>query len=334
MCGIVGWIGFRDQTAPPLRLDLLAHRGPDDRGEARYLSASQNVAAVLGATRLAILDLSKAGHMPMEHPDVPLALVFNGEIYNFPELRQELEGAGERFRSRTDTEVILNGYRVWGDGVVARLRGMFAFALWDGRGHGRLLLARDRFGKKPLYYRQGQGGGLAFSSELKTLIIKDEPRYIDPEGLTYFLDRGYPPPDRCLLTGFRKVLPGTFLVWEPGKLREERYWRLPEGPPANPGMTLQQAGASLRESLADATRRRLVADVPVGLLLSGGVDSSSLLALMARLSPEPVRTYTACFGGAGLDESDMARQTAGHFGARHQALLINPRSGRLLPFVA
>jgi asparagine synthase (glutamine-hydrolysing) len=334
MGGIAGWINFREYVSPPLRLDLLAHRGPDDQGEARYVSASQRVAASLGSTRLATLDLSSAGHMPMEHEAEPLALVYNGEIYNFLDLRRELAAAGERFRSRTDTEVILRGYRVWGDGVVARLRGMFAFGLWDGRGEGRLLLARDRFGKKPLYYRNDQGLGLAFSSELKTLLAGNIPRHLDPEGLEYFLDRGYPPPDRCLLQGFRKVSPGHFLVWEKGKLTEHQYWELPEPDSERSGMSLKRAGALLRESLIDATRRRLVAEVPVGLLLSDGVDSNSLLALMSRLSPEPRRTYTVCFGGAGLEESEAARQSALTFRTRHQALLINPRCGRLLPFVA
>ncbi len=241
---------------------------------------------------------------------------------------------GERFRSRTDTEVILRGYRVWGDGVVARLNGMFAFALWDGRGAGRLLLARDPFGKKPLYYRDGGRQGLAFASELKALLSADHPRRLDPVALEYYLDRGYPPPDRCLVQGFRKVPPGCFLVWEQGRLTEQRYWQLPEPHAQGRALSLPEAGALLREKLADATRRRLVADVPVGLLLSGGVDSSTLLALMAGKSPEPVRTYTACFGGSKFDESELARQTARHFGARHHALLINPRCGRLLPFVA
>ena len=281
MCGIAGWIGFREKTAPPLRLELLAHRGPDDRGEERYVSASRRFAASLGSTRLAILDLSSAGHMPMNHPEEPLALVYNGEIYNFQELRRELEARGERFRSRTDTEVILRAYRVWGDGVVGRLRGMFAFALWDGRGDGRLLLARDPFGKKPLYYHHDEGQGLAFASELKSLLSAQRPSHLDLEGLEYYLDRGYPPPDRCLLQGLRKVLPAHFLVWEKGRLTGERYWQIPEPLPNGTGMSLKEAGVLLRETLMDATRRRLVADVPVGLLLSGGADSSSLLALMA-----------------------------------------------------
>jgi len=335
MCGIAGWIGFRDSIPPPLRLNLLAHRGPDDRGERSYLSASGRVAAALGSTRLAILDLSSAGRMPMEHEEEPLALVFNGEIYNFKELRQELAQAGERFASRTDTEVILRGYRVWGDRVVDRLRGMFAFALWDGRGDGRMLLARDRFGKKPLYYRVEEDHGLVFSSELKTLLHHNLPRDIDPESLEYYLDRGYPPPERCLLQGYRKILPGCLLIWERGRVREESYWNLFEVLRQGAAhKSRAEDAAALRERLKDAVKRRLVADVPVGLLLSGGVDSSSLLALMAGLTDSPVRSYTACFGATSLDESESARRTALAFGAKHHALLLNPRCGRLLPFVA
>ena len=160
------------------------------------MSASRQVAAYLGSTRPATLDLSATGRMFMEHPDEPLALVYIGEIYNFPELRRELEAKGEWFGSCTDTEVILRGYRVWGDGVVARLNGVFACALWDGRGAGRLLLARDRGGKKPLYYRYSANQGLTFASELKTLLSADHPRRLDPVALEYYLDRGYPPPDR------------------------------------------------------------------------------------------------------------------------------------------
>lgn len=333
MCGILGWVGVSGHI-PPLALTALRHRGPDDQGQGVYRSRSQRVAAALGATRLAILDLTSAGHMPMEHPEEPLAVVFNGEIYNFSELRHELEQQGERFFSRTDTEVILRGYRVWGDGVVARLRGMFAFGLWDGRGEGRLLLARDRFGKKPLYLREDDRGGLWFSSELKTLVSRENRREIDPASLEYFLDRGYPPHDRCLLRGYRKLAAGHSLIWENGQSREEAYWTLPP-------CSLSPAGA-LRAGLAEeflgklreAVRLRLVADVPVGLLLSGGVDSSSLLTLMHSLTREQVRTYTACFGVSDLDESEKARLSAGLLGSRHRALMINARSGRLLPFIA
>ncbi len=236
---------FGSKQRPLCRLGLLGHRGPDDRGEESYLSASCQVAAVLGSTRLAILDLSSAGHMPMEHPEEPLALVYNGEIYNFPELRRELEGAGERFRSRTDTEVILRGYRVWGDGVVARLRGMFAFALWDGRGEGRLLLARDRFGKKPLYYRHDDHQGLAFSSELKTLLAVGSPRQVDPEGLAYFLDRGYPPPDRCLLDRFSeggaRQPPGL----GPGETQGDALLAAPPGTPGRCRHVFRAGGGAL-----------------------------------------------------------------------------------------
>jgi asparagine synthase (glutamine-hydrolysing) len=333
MCGIIGWTGFSG-TNPALRLDLLRHRGPDDQGQEVYRSQSQRATAVLGSTRLAIIDLSPAGHMPMEYPGEPLAIVFNGEIYNFQELRAELESQGERFFSRTDTEVILRGYRLWGDGVVERLQGMFAFALWDGRGEGRLLLARDRFGKKPLYYREEAGKGIWFASELKALLVDGGPREIDPGSLEYYLDRGYPPSDRGMLRGYRKVLPGHLLVWERGELRDRPYWDLPDANPSLRAISNEEAKGEMRARLTEAVSKRLVADVPIGLLLSGGVDSSSVLTLMSKFFPNPVASYTACFGTVNLDEGEKARQTALLMGCRHHAIMISPRSGRLLPFIA
>jgi asparagine synthase (glutamine-hydrolysing) len=317
-----------------LRLELLGHRGPDDQGQEVYYSQSQKTAALLGSTRLAIIDLSSAGHMPMEYPGEPLALVYNGEVYNFQELRGELEKHGERFFSRTDTEVILRGYRVWGEGVVDRLQGMFAFALFDGRGEGRLLLARDRFGKKPLYFREEAGGGIWFASELKALLAGGGAREIDPGGLKYYLDRGYPPSDRCLLRGYGKVLPGHLLIWERGELRDRPYWRLPEAGSCQRPLSEPEAAEEMRARLTGAVKKRLIADVPIGLLLSGGVDSTSLLALMSKFSPHPVATYTASFGTANLDEGEKARRTALLMGCQHHALMVSPRSGRLLPFIA
>jgi asparagine synthase (glutamine-hydrolysing) len=333
MCGILGWVGAA-RAIEALPLLMLRHRGPDDQGQETYRSQSQRVSAVLGSTRLAIIDLSPAGHMPMEYPGEPLAIVFNGEIYNFQELRAELESQGERFFSRTDTEVILRGYRVWGDGVVERLQGMFAFALWDGRGEGRLLLARDRFGKKPLYYREDAGKGIWFASESKALLVDGGPREIDPGSLEYYLDRGYPPSDRGMLLGYRKVLPGHLLVWERGELRDRPYWDLPDANPSLRAISNEEAKWEMQARLTEAVSKRLVADVPIGLLLSGGVDSSSLLTLMAKFFPNPVATYTACFGPVNLDESEKARQTALLMGCRHHAIMISPRSGRLLPFIA
>lgn len=333
MCGIIGWTGFSG-TNPALRLDLLRHRGPDDQGQEVYRSQSQRTTAVLGSTRLAIIDLSPAGHMPMEYPGEPLAIVFNGEIYNFQDLRTELESHGEGFFSRTDTEVILRGYRVWGDGVVERLQGMFAFALWDGRGDGRLLLARDRFGKKPLYIREDRDKGISFSSELKTMVSSDPCREIDAGSINYYLDRGYPPSDRCMLRGYRKVLPGHSLIWEGGDWRQFSHWDLPSANPAVSAISDQEAAEEMEALLTKAVKSRLVADVPIGLLLSGGVDSSSILTLMSKLTQAPVSTYTACFGSADLDESERARQTALIMGSRHHAIMVNPRSGRLLPFIA
>lgn len=332
MCGILGWVGT-GKAAISLPLPVLRHRGPDDQGQETYQSQSRKVSAVLGSTRLSIIDLSAAGHMPMAYPGEPLAVVFNGEIYNFADLRRELEQRGERFFSKTDTEVILRGYRVWGDDVVSRLQGMFAFALWDGRGDGRLLLARDRFGKKPLYLRE-EAQGLWFASELKAMTAGAGRREMDPDSLAYFLDRGYPPSDSCMLRGYRKVLPGHLFIWERGGLREQRYWDLPGADPAAAGISREEAAAEMRARLGEAVQKRLVADVPIGLLLSGGVDSTSILALMSRYFTEAIKTYTACFGATNLDESEKARRTALLMGSNHHAILINPRSGVLLPFIA
>ena len=333
VCGILGWVGTCGR-APLLPVELLAHRGPDDRGQEAFPARSGGAGAVLASTRLSILDLSSAGHMPMRYPGLPLAIAYNGEAYNFRELRAELERAGERFRTGTDTEAVLRGYRVWGDAVVERLRGMFAFALWDGRDGGRLLLARDRFGQKPLYYRRDPDGALWFSSELKALLPSGGPRDVDPESLAYYLDRGYPPPDRCMLRGYAKLPPGHVLAWEGGRLRRERYWAPPPVEAAPADVSRGAAAGALRELLGEAVRMRLVADVPVGALLSGGVDSASVVGLASRLAPAPLRTYTACFGAAGVDEGELARRTARHFGTRHRAMMINPRAGRLLPFIA
>ena len=317
-----------------MRKELLRHRGPDDEGVEAFRSSTGGTTAVFASTRLAIIDLSHAGHMPMCHPEEPLAIVYNGEIYNFRELRTELEGRGERFFSATDTEVILRGYRVWGDSVVNRLRGMFAFALWDGRGGGRMLLARDRFGKKPLYYRHEERGGLWFSSELKAILLPGRKREVDPESLAYYLDRGYPPSDACMVRGFRKVKPGHTLVWSGGRSAEARYW----SPPGEDAATRSRPAPGIidefRCRLEEAVRIRLVADVPIGALLSGGIDSGTITHYMARFTRERLRTYTACFGATMVDESEHARRMARHLGSVHRSIMINPRAGRLLPFIA
>jgi len=332
MCGFLGYVSLEARLAA-LPLDLLRHRGPDGEGQQLCVGESGRARALLGATRLSIIDLSSAGHMPMTYPGLPITIVYNGEVYNFRELRRELEGRGERFLSGTDTEVVLRGYHIWGDAVVERLRGMFAFALWDGRGDGRLLLARDRFGQKPLYYWQA-GNTLCFGSELKAILSDGPPRQLDRSALRYYLDRGYPPPDRCLLQGYRKVLPGHVVTWERDRLRDRAYWSPPELEDLSRPISLRAAADELRERLSEAVRIRLVADVPVGALLSGGVDSAAIIAWVARFAPGALRTYTACFGAAGLDESERARQTALWIGSEHRSVMINPRAGSILPFIA
>ena len=272
--------------------------------------------------------------MPMAHTEQPIAIVHDGEAYNFGELRAELERVGEKFFSRTDTEVILRGYLLWGDSIVQRLRGMFAFAIWDGRGDGRLLLARDRFGQKPLYFHEEREDGLRFSSELKAMLNRNDPREIDPESLEYYLDHGCSPSDRCMLRGYRKVRPGHLLVWEGGHLRQRRYRSFAGADNSAKRMSEKETAEELRTKLGDAVKVQFLSDVPVGSLLSGDLHSAAMLACMSRLTLDPIRTYTACFGAAGLDESERARRTALSIGSRHRAIMINPRAGRLLPFIA
>ena len=269
MCGIIGCVSM-DGRPEKLRTDMLRHRGPDDSGAEVYGSTVGKARATLGSTRLSILDLSSAGHMPMVYPGLPIAITYNGEAYNFAQLRAELRQLGEEFFSGTDTEVLLRGYRAWDDRMVDRLQGMFAFALWDGRGSGRLLLARDRFGKKPLYYRIEPDGTLWFTSELKAALAHQAHREIDATALAYYLDRGYPPPDRCLLKGWQKLRPGHTLEWREGKVALRRYWAPPEEDPSLLHISGADAARELRERLERAVKARLVADVPVGALLSGG----------------------------------------------------------------
>jgi asparagine synthase (glutamine-hydrolysing) len=330
MCGIVG---IAAGSPEPERKWLAAacaamrHRGPDDAGE--WWSADGHVG--LGHQRLAIIDLSAAGHQPMH--DGELAIVFNGEIYNFQDLRAELAAKGRAFRSQSDTEVILAAYREWGVACLGRLNGMFAFALYDGS-RRELLLARDRAGEKPLFYACS-GGALRFASELKALMADARlPRRIDRQALDCTLAMGFAPGELCLLEGVKKLPPARALVFslDSGEARLQRYWRLPDPP----GESADEAAllAELEPLLGDAVRRQLVADVPVGMLLSGGVDSSLVTALAARAKAN-VRTFTIRFPGHGaLDETEHARLVARHFGTEHTELDAADCTVDLLPALA
>jgi asparagine synthase (glutamine-hydrolysing) len=316
MCGIYGQFNFR--TMQPVARDevkeataTIAHRGPDDDGF--YF----NGALGFGFRRLSIIDLA-GGHQPMSDADESVWLIFNGEIYNFLELRALLESRGHRFRTRSDTEVIINGYKEWGEGVFDRLNGMFGVAIWDTR-ERKLVIARDAMGIKPVYYRV-DSGSLFFASEIRGL-LKSAGRSIDidPVSLNLFLRYRYTPSPLTLFEGIRKLAPGTMLVVKDGDVRLERWYQYRPDPSPRP-TSLREAKQELLALYQAALKRHLISDVPVGLLLSAGMDSSLLLALMSR-SGEAWRTYTVGYGKSFEDdELDEASRIAASFGSRHVSI--------------
>ncbi len=334
MCGIAGIAsahGLLDRSHLEAMGDVLRHRGPDDAGA--WWADAGDVGFV--HRRLAILDLSPTGHQPMRDSRGDLTIVFNGEIYNFSELRMELEAAGHTFRSASDTEVILEAYRAWDTACVERLNGMFAFALYDHR-RRRVLLARDRAGEKPLYCSL-VGGVLRFASELKGLLADPAvPRRIDRFALDVYLAMGYVPGERSILEGITKLAPAHAMLFEleTGKVRTWAYWTLP---PLDSSSEHADEAALLDEMealLENAVKRQLVADVPVGVLLSGGVDSSLVTAMAVRARPG-VKTFTVRFPGhSRFDESAHARRIAEHFGTEHLELDASDADVDLLPVLA
>jgi asparagine synthase (glutamine-hydrolysing) len=327
VCGIAGRLNFG--TGAPVdpgilhRMgDLLAHRGPDG-GE-----VWQDGAVGLAHRRLAIVDLSDAARQPMTAEDPRVRVVCNGEIYNFQELRAELETRGHRFRTRSDTEVLLAAYAAYGVKCLSRLHGMFAFALWDG-GRRRLLLARDRVGKKPLYYRL-DGDGIAFASEPKAFLA--EPTFAarpDMLALFDYLTYHYVPAPGSAFAGVRRLRPAHALVIEDGAVRLERYWSLDYRPKQR--LSEDDAAAELLARLRGAVRRRLVADVPIGAFLSGGIDSSTVVALMAEASAAPVRTFSIGFEEPQFDERPYARLVARRYGTDHHEYVVQPTATEILP---
>jgi asparagine synthase (glutamine-hydrolysing) len=316
MCGITG-VASRSPVTNPAWLDAgrdtMQHRGPDDSGS--WWSANGTVG--LAQRRLAIIDLSPGGHQPMQDEAGSLTIVFNGEIYNYLELRGLLMSKGHKFRTQSDTEVILAAYREWGTDCLAHLNGMFAIALYDERSNV-LLLARDRAGEKPLFYSVTDGE-LRFSSELKGLLADPSfDRTIDPAALDCYLTMGYIPGEACILRKARKLPPAHAMTYHlgSGKITTWRYWKLPPAPQVD----LSDDGAlvdELERLLEDAVRRQMIADVPVGVLLSGGVDSSLVTAMAARASSR-VKTFTVGFqGNDKYNEADYARAVASHFNTEH-----------------
>lgn len=322
MCGIAGYVSRElavDLSAALRNMaDVAIHRGPDGEGYYQAITRDGRYRTGLAHRRLAIIDLG-AGHQPMGNEDGSIQIVFNGEIYNFQELRQELEAAGHRFATNSDTETIVHAYEEWGDACVNRLRGMFAFAIWD-ESRERLLLARDRFGKKPLFLHEAEGL-LLFGSEIKSIlsfpgiqVCEDETALRD-----YFAYR-YVPAPATLYRGIRKLMPGCCAVWEAGRLSERRYWSPPDRASRKPGPLPADSAGAFMEVLEEAVRIRMVSDVPFGAFLSGGIDSSAVVALMSRNSSLPVKTFSAGFCDRGYSELGHARAIARQFGTEHHEL--------------
>jgi asparagine synthase (glutamine-hydrolysing) len=319
MCGIAGVAGFQDiDNAEAIVHKMscaLARRGPDAEGITRLDGA------VLGHRRLSIFDLSAAGIQPMTTPDRAVSVVFNGAIYNFRELRPLLESAGYRFQSQTDTEVLLHGYREWGiDQLVARLRGMFAFGLWDNRNR-KLFLVRDRLGVKPLIYAV-QGNQIAFASTPRAIRQSGLVSEIDPQAVAEFLEFGYVTDDRTIYQGVAKVQAGTIMEWSDGRLSARQYWFLPTVNQQS-RVTFEDAVAETERLFLEAVKLRLDADVPVGSLLSGGVDSSLVCWAVSALGAD-ITAFTIGAHGDPLDETADARQTARQLGIRHEVIDLSP----------
>src|SRR5436190_21665322 len=326
MCGIAGFIDLWDQRSSrghEERAEILAnmcevirYRGPDDSGSL----LKDGVA--LGMRRLSIIDLA-GGHQPISGEDGSATVVFNGEIYNFQELQPKLEGSGHKFRTRSDTEAIVHAYEQYGTACVDHLRGMFAFAIWDDK-RKSLFIARDRAGEKPLYYTLTSTGTLVFGSELKSLL--EDPgvrRETSSESLDAYFSLGYVPDPLSIFKDIKKLPPGHFLTFSNGRVEIKQYW----------DFTYESNGhrrkeedylEELRELLDEAVRMRLVADVPLGAFLSGGVDSSTVVGLMARHSSHPVKTFSIGFREDSYNELKYARLAAQKFATEHHEFIVTP----------
>ncbi len=317
MCGICGV--FNVQSGEPVSrqlidqmTQLISHRGPDDRGI--YLDGNLG----FGFARLSIIDLS-GGHQPMCNETGDIWIVFNGEIWNYKLLRKELVEKGHIFRSNADTETIIHAYEEYGVDCIARLHGMFGLAIWDGQ-RRRLLLARDRIGKKPLYYTRVNGNVL-FASEIKSLFCHPQvKREADIQALADYLSVRYVPGPATLFADIYKVLPGHWLLFEGETVREECYWDYTFGETGQ--RPIEDYLTGIRQHIQRAVEERLMADVPLGAMLSGGVDSSIITGVMSQLMNEPVKTFSVGFDTAGFSELPYARLVADHFGAEHHELVV------------
>ncbi len=330
MCGLAGVVDLKGDRPFDRRLiekmtGVLAHRGPD--GDGFHLDRG----VALGHRRLAIIDLS-SGDQPMHSQDGDITVVFNGEIYNFHELRNELAAAGQIFRTASDTEVLIHGWRVWGKSVVEHLRGQFAFALWDRR-QATLLLARDRLGEKPLHYALLPDGTLAFASEIKALLAIDSlERRFDPQAIEDYFSLGYVPDPKTIYKSIRKLPPAFTMIAQRGREPVlSRYWDLKSAYSGTRGPANAQG---LRDRLEEAVRSQMIADVELGTFLSGGVDSSAVVAMMAKHATGPIRTFSIAFAEKGFDESEYASTVAQRYHTRHKSQRVSANDVALVDRLA
>src|SRR4051812_47640341 len=335
MCGIAGIWGEANEELIRRMTDIIAHRGPDDSGTRVF--ANQGFPLSMGHRRLSIIDLSPAGHQPMANEDGTVWVIFNGEIYNFPEIRDQLLASGHKFRSKTDTEILVHGYEQWGLQMVPKLNGIFAFALWDSQ-RQVLHLARDRYGVKPLYYyRKGQR--VLFSSEIKSILCDPSvPRRVDPQALLSYVKFRYCPEPLTLFQDVQKVPPGHVLTFGPDQISVEQFHHLTFKEPTA-ARSEKELADELRQLLIQTVRRQMISDVPVGLFLSGGVDSGGLLAIARELNPEPLKTFTIGFRRQDQrfegqpDDVRYARELAERLKTDHREIILEPKIVELLPKV-
>lgn len=329
MCGIHGFIQLDGTPADPTLLPemgrVTAHRGPDDEG------MHTEGPCAIGMRRLSIIDLA-GGYQPISSQDGCLWLVCNGEIYNFRELRRELEARGHHFKTHSDSEVVLYAYVEYGDSFVERLNGMFGFALWDGT-RRRLLIGRDRLGIKPIYVAN-DGRRLAFASEAKALLeLPGMDRALDPSAVASYLQLGYVPAPQSMFRGIRKLPPATLLIVENGKIAQRRYWQVPQV--VDHSLSEEDWSEQVYAHMERSVRMQMVSDVPLGAFLSGGVDSSGVVGFMARATNDRIKTYAIGFEGSGADafynELPYARRVAELFGTEHREIVVKPDVVALLP---
>ena len=319
MCGINGYVNISDSSLIKRMNKIIAHRGPNDSGF--YFDGK----AALGNRRLSIIDL-KGGHQPIHNENQDIWITFNGEIYNFPDLRIELEKLGHRFYTHTDTEAIIHLYEEYGENCVKKLRGMFAFAIWDSRTN-KLFLARDRLGKKPLYYYLG-GNSIVFSSEIKAILENHEIlREIDMESLSYYFTYKYVPGPKTMFKNIFKLLPGYSAVYRDGKFSAKKYWDLEL---KERKVDIKKYIEEFRDTLKESVRIRLISEVPIGVYLSGGIDSSTIVALMRGLDAD-INTFTVAFEDDELDESEYARFVAEEYSTKHREIAAKPDVIKKMP---